>query len=297
MFSCLAIAVAMTSRQTALSQWNELNPRQQKYLALIYRVDQASEKDAKQGWFRGEERRPASEWRWLFYGELNFTESRLKSLLRAAGYVDPGTGSTFKALARRGLIECAGEVPALTIKMTKLGRRIVRVGMNMPTARRTRTPKGMLSQKAWCALTLAYQKREEGLASGPNDPYHYCQGIHTSVWERLINHNPPLVARPKSYRPTACGTLFYLRHYQRYREVYPEIDAPIPPETEAEIISQLKAPDGDKSALARVKRWHRGLKEASAEVKDASPSELHRFEKGQSVQPEQRERILNWLRR
>ena len=211
-FRRLAIAVAMTSH-TALSQWNKLNPRQQKYLALIYRIDQADEKNAKQSWFKGEERRPAAEWRWLFYGDLNLMESPLKRLLRDAGYVDQGTGSTFKALERRGLIECEGEVPELQIKMTKLGRQVIRVGKNKPTKPRTKTPKGMLTQKAWQALSDAYQQKDVW--------------VPPSILSRLTEHNPPLVSHSKTLHLTICGHLFYLRNCQRYREVYPQIDTPI----------------------------------------------------------------------
>ncbi len=91
--------------------------------------------------------------------------------------------------------------------------------------------------------------------------------------------------------------LYYLRNYQRYQAVYPEIDAPTPSETEAEIISELKSPEGDKSALARIKRWNRGLNETVAEIGDLNPFTLHRFEKGQSVDLGDREQILSWLRR
>ena len=272
----------MTS-QTALSQWNELNPRQQKYLALIFQIDQASEKHEKQSWFKGEERRSAAEWRWMFYGDLNFMESRLKSLLRDAGYVDPGTGSTFKALERRGLIECAGEVPELQIKMTKLGRQVIRKGTNKPTKPRTKTPKGMLTQKAWQAISDAFQQNEVW--------------VPPSILSRLAEHNPPLVTHSKALHLTTCGHLFYLRNYQRYRKVYPKIDIPIPSQTEADIMSELEAPEGDKSVLARVKRWDRGLKETAAEIGDISPSDLFRFEKGQPVKPKQQERILSWLKR
>ncbi|MEL6263840.1 MAG: hypothetical protein AAFO06_24410 [Cyanobacteria bacterium J06597_16] len=272
----------MTS-QTALSQWNALNSRQQKYLALIFKIDQDSEKTEKQSWFKGEERRPASEWRWMFYGDLNFIESRLKSLLRDAGYVDPGTGSTFKALERRGLIECEGEVPELQIKITKLGRQVIRAGTNKPTKSRPKTPKGMLTQKAWQAISEAFQQ---------NDVW-----VPPSILSRLTEHNPPLVTGSKTLHLTTCGHLFYIRNYQQYREIYPDIDAPIPSQTEAEFMSELEAPEGDKSALARVKRWGRGMKETAAEIGAIRPSELFRFEKGQPVNPEKREQILSWLKR
>ncbi|MEL6555437.1 MAG: hypothetical protein AAFQ63_18555 [Cyanobacteria bacterium J06621_11] len=97
--------------------------------------------------------------------------------------------------------------------------------------------------------------------------------------------------------PVGLGGERQLRNYQRYREAYPTIEASPPSEVKTEIIDKLKSPEGDKPALARVKRWGKGLKEVAAEIEAVRPSALRRFEQGQLVEPEEQEQILKWLSR
>src|SRR5919199_646270 len=74
--------------------WQELNPRQRAYLQALYDIDQAEEADRRRAAADGSfSRTPASEWRFLMYGPVA-PPSRLYSILRDAGLVDPGTGST-----------------------------------------------------------------------------------------------------------------------------------------------------------------------------------------------------------
>lgn len=86
--------------------WDDLNTRQQAYLTAIFDQDQENERNEQSQWSRGGRPRPAIEWRWMFYGlrpDLGI-ESPLRARLRATHQIDEGTGSTFEALAERGLI-------------------------------------------------------------------------------------------------------------------------------------------------------------------------------------------------
>lgn len=84
--------------------WAELNERQRTYLGTLYECDQATEEGRRQRAARGHwDRTPASKWRWQMYGPA---DSALYERLRAAGLVDPGTGSTWKALEDRKLVQC-----------------------------------------------------------------------------------------------------------------------------------------------------------------------------------------------
>jgi hypothetical protein len=55
------------------------------------------------------DRPKASEWRWMAYSEpipiLNKPASRLYEAIKKAAKIDQGTGSTFDALAARGLVQ------------------------------------------------------------------------------------------------------------------------------------------------------------------------------------------------
>src|SRR5918911_3531564 len=86
--------------------WQELNPRQSAYLQALYDVDKAEEADRRRAAAGGSfSRTPASEWRWMMYGPVA-PPSPLYQVLRDAGLVDPGTGSTWSALEVRGLCQC-----------------------------------------------------------------------------------------------------------------------------------------------------------------------------------------------
>lgn len=110
-------------------------------------------------------------------------------------------------------------------------------------------------------------------------------------------HVPPLVEEGnQQLRITVYGALFYIRSYEQYREVYPNVETRTPTKTEAAIMGWLKSTKGKEPMLAQVKRWSRSLEETAAEIGSSVSAEtLMRFENGQSVQPEQQEQILNWL--
>ena len=96
----------MTSSQGAPS-WAKLNERQQRYLQAVYEVDRVLETNVKLAGARGRwNSTPASQWRWMPY---NAAGAALLHRIQEAGYRDEGTGSTFAALERRGLVLCKYE--------------------------------------------------------------------------------------------------------------------------------------------------------------------------------------------
>src|ERR1700730_13788566 len=103
-----------------------LNESQQQYLQAVYEVDQAQEDAIKGLGARGQwNSTPASEWRWMPY---NAAGAALLHRIEDAGYRDEGTGSTFAALERRGLVLCKYEPgslggPILFVQITKAGRK------------------------------------------------------------------------------------------------------------------------------------------------------------------------------
>jgi hypothetical protein len=119
--------------------WADLNKRQQHYLQAVYEVDQAQEANVK--WLGSQGRwnnTPASEWRWMSY---NASGAALLRKIQDAGYRDEGTGSTFAALERRGLVLCKYEPatlggPILFVQITRAGRKMVRSknGTGAPSA-------------------------------------------------------------------------------------------------------------------------------------------------------------------
>ena len=83
-----------------------MNRRQQIYLKLIFEIDQHREalKRGEDGRRSGS--RSASQWRWIEYEEIFVGDSTtLRMRIKEAGEVDPGTGSNFKVLSMRKLIE------------------------------------------------------------------------------------------------------------------------------------------------------------------------------------------------
>src|SRR6266849_6302079 len=147
--------------------WGDLTKRQQHYLQAIYEVDQENERHEKSQWSRGGRSRAASEWRWMFYGTQSpaCNDSPLRRSLNASGLVDTGTGSTFKALEKRGYIRCRYPHPGtkvLDIQITPKGRKLVR---EVSEKASERLPIGTLRQWHWRALAEAWKGRPEGLRS------------------------------------------------------------------------------------------------------------------------------------
>ena len=114
--------------------WKELNRRQQIYLRLIFEIDQHREalKRGEDGRRSGS--RSTSQWRWIEYGEIFGNSTTLRMRIKEAGEVDPGTGSTFKMLSMRKLIEIRypyDDLRWLDCKLTKQGRAVVIAGLRL----------------------------------------------------------------------------------------------------------------------------------------------------------------------
>jgi len=93
-----------TTSAKARTRWRELNDRQRAYLEAVYRADQDEEAWQRSAWSRGGRAAPTDEWRWILYGSTVFNETPLRIALKEKNLVDPGSGSTFAALAERGLL-------------------------------------------------------------------------------------------------------------------------------------------------------------------------------------------------
>ena len=221
------------------TSWNGLNKRQQTYLQSVYELDQITEADIKYAAARGRwTRRPASEWRWMPY---NAAGASLLDKIQSAGYRDEGTGSTFAALERRGLVMCKYEADVLGlsilfVQITKAGRKMVREALAITPEKKL--PTGTLREWHWRALCRAYVRGEQGMGGYDND---LGDGFGYVSWNtclrlrdyRVKGQDRPLIREGRSCEAfaliiTAYGRQYYSENWQRYREMYPEVDAPVP---------------------------------------------------------------------
>lgn len=221
------------------SAWQELNDRQRQYLEVIYRADTEAEAAEAASWKRGWKRRPADVWRWLPYNLTNLgSPTPLKRRLLRCNLVDQGTGSTFDALARRGLILYEeGDGLMARIRLTTQGRKIARIGLGESAPKKL--PTGTLREWHWRALSALYA---DMLAAGIGFPEtNRVAGWNT--WLRLLEYKPeplaeerkhylnlPSMGRTSTYHLyiTEFGRSYYEQNWQRYRELYPEVEAPAP---------------------------------------------------------------------
>lgn len=238
------------------SKWDQLNKRQQQYLEAVYDVDQMLEANIKADAARGRwNSTPASVWRWMPY---NAAGASLLSKITDMGYRDRGTGSTFEALERRGLVLCKYErdflgFSILFVQITKSGRKLVRDGLNMKTPKAP--PPGTLREWHWKALVYAYKAGDQGVEEWP-------RGIGYQTVRRLVEYqvkgeDRPLVNWVKvqcepymrrrwpgdsgyltDIREVQCitsfGRQYYRENWQRYKEMYPDVEAPEPKKVESE---------------------------------------------------------------
>jgi hypothetical protein len=209
-----------------LEIWQTLNERQQHYLTAIYRVDQEKESYRKSLGADGNffDRKPAREWRKIHYYSANpflSSRSRLQQEI-GADHIDEGTGSTFEALAARGLIEVNR---ATHIWLTKQGRAVARAGLNERPARK---PKGAFSFSTWNALKTAYDAGKEGLQQ--HSSFCLYGKSAWATWVRLRDHKLRLVAERRDgpagdYRLyiTDAGRTFYEANLAVHQQLYPEL--------------------------------------------------------------------------
>jgi hypothetical protein len=239
----------MTSSRD-MPSWGDLNERQQEYLKSVFEVDQALEANVKLAGARGRwNSTPASEWRWMPY---NASSTALLRRIQDAGYRDEGTGSTFAALERRGLVLCKYEpgsigAPILFVQITKVGRKLVREGLGLKAPRAL--PTGTLREWHWKALVCAYQAGSAGVREWPKG---IGQGTLLRLEDyRIKGQDRPLIETARVpcepylrrrwpgddgvmstersvTRITPFGEQFYRDNWQQYRELYPEVNAPAP---------------------------------------------------------------------
>ncbi len=233
-----------------MTQWDDLNKRQQEYLKAVFDLDQSLEISMKQASASGDWNVPrASVWRWIPY---NASYSSLLQKITDLGYRDRGTGSTFEALERRGLVECRYERAAirgsiLYVQITKVGRKLVRDTFNLSAPKAL--PPGTLRAWHWRALAYAYQVGEAGIEAWP-------RGIGDMTVRRLKEYRvkgqdrpligwvewpcEPYLRRrwpgdtgvPSTVRDvltiTPFGRQYYQENWQRYQDLYPTVQAPAP---------------------------------------------------------------------
>lgn len=221
-----------------MSSWADLNGRQQQYLQAVYEVDQAKEGVIKGAGARGRwNSTPASEWRWMVY---NASGAALLRKIEDAGYRDEGTGSTFAALDYRGLVLCKYEPgslggPILFVQITKAGRKLVRDALSVKAPKAL--PVGTLRQWHWCALCRAYVRAEQGIGydKDTGDGFGY---VSWNTCLRLRDYtikgqDMALIREARREEQfalviTAFGQEYYRENWQRYRDLYPDVDAPAP---------------------------------------------------------------------
>jgi hypothetical protein len=234
-----------------MPSWADLNERQQHYMQAIYETDQEQEADERGMWKRGGTPRPASLWRWMEYGVFDGVGSTLYTKLYLRKLIDEGTGSTFNALESRGCITCKytwkrrdGGREALErflmLQITPAGRKLVRSATGAQ-AYQPGSP-GTLREWHWRAMVEAWKARTDGLKSEYGEDYGHT-GWNT--WLRLRDFKAgPLIEEYHTVgeylahvgystqihwlRLSALGEQFYRENWQRYRELYPDVDAPQP---------------------------------------------------------------------
>ena len=260
-------SVGRTRAVKDLSRWDSLNERQGAYLVAVYREDQREEAYQRSAFSRGGRAAPADQWRWILYGSSVVDESPLRMALETRDLVDGGTGSTFAALANKGLLLTrnssmhvrvagkVGEVEVLYVRMTRAGRAAVRVAISAGAVQseeaiqdlpegclpgETRLPSGTLRASHWRALARASAAGDEGLAGKYGD----YGGIGWQTWRRLEDYRDgPLVIEKETGPPrgapstpgpayvlsiTAAGRRLYETRLEEYRQRYPNIHAPHP---------------------------------------------------------------------
>jgi hypothetical protein len=249
--------VVKRTKASPVEAWQRLNKRQQMYLQAVFELDQAKEADKRYWAARGRwSSTPASQWRWMPY---NAAGAALLRRIQQAGYQDQGAGSTWEALERRGLVLCRyepgslGSGPILFVQITKAGRKLVREALSLKAPKAL--PVGTLREWHWRALCYAYVRGDQGIASDKDvgDGFGYVSWNSIlrlrdykvrGEWKPLVaekkipgEHSSELIGGvtfKQTYFTRLCitefGRQYYRENWQRYRELYPHVDAPEPHE-------------------------------------------------------------------
>ncbi|MBZ9752160.1 hypothetical protein GO986_12005 [Deinococcus sp. HMF7620] len=169
-----------------------LNDRQRQYLLAALEVDQHQERWHKLAFGRGdfdESRRPASDWRALPFGVLHGLGGPIPTMLRTECQgADEGSGSTWSALARRGLLTVQHrptyrhpDQPLPHITLTAAGRKHAR---ELKGEKPAPKPKGALSRATWKALAAGYRAGDQGLWDERGGSWY--GGVSWDMWLLLL---------------------------------------------------------------------------------------------------------------
>ncbi len=220
-------------------------------MKAIFEQDQAQERNEKKRAARTWNSRPADEWRWILYANTERGHTPLKQAIKDVGMVDPGTGSTFQALEDRGYIITRSEGATyhyrseliVHVRLTTKGRKLVREALGLQASKSL--PVGILREWHWRALVEAWNAGDDGVRDSRS------KGISWNTWMRLRDYKirgeeKPLVAEKKYYGEsrqiaigytqnyviriciTEFGKQYYRENWARYREMYPDVEAPEP---------------------------------------------------------------------
>lgn len=237
-----------------MATWTDLNERQQEYMKAIYETDQEQEEAERLRAAHYRRSRPADEWRWMTYADTERGYTPLKERIVDKKLNDPGTGSTFNALESRELILVRyegyiGEYSIPSIRLTTKGRKLVRQAIGYQPQKKL--PVGTLQEWHWKALAEAWKAGDEGII--PDSDGYYAR-IGWNTWLRLRDYkvhgeNKPLADEKgisitwhksetigiiTSYSQevrmviTEFGKEYYKEQWARYRELYPNVEAPEP---------------------------------------------------------------------
>ncbi|MES2461021.1 MAG: hypothetical protein V4671_10585 [Armatimonadota bacterium] len=122
--------------------WQQLNERQQAYLAVLYVAEQTKAVVFETPAYAKHPLQKGAEWRWCRYYTKDIKQG-LDGRITRLGMRDPGTGSTWEALAIHDYIEHRWEAPVermsgvggpsghddldhLSVKLTTKGRKLIR---------------------------------------------------------------------------------------------------------------------------------------------------------------------------
>lgn len=237
-----------------------LNARQRHYLLAAYQLDQQIEQQRRRDFARGmpdPERTPAAVWRAMPYGRWQHRVLEGKPPMPLRELLDPqlvssGTGSTWKALAERGLVEVSERTicfPSLSLReqydlphvsLTRAGRKLARelLGeVRPPRPKKPQPPEGLLPYLAWRALAAAYAQEPDGLVAvreGTPGGGRVLYGDLLFAWLEpllapgLLAARPPGSADPASYGLTVAGHAYYHQYFQVNQAAWPRVAAELP---------------------------------------------------------------------
>lgn len=236
------------------SKPDPLNARQHTYLLAALEIDQHHEHLHALAFRRGsfeESRRPASDWRAMPFGRFQDVRGCPPTPLRQeCGGADEGSGSTWAALERRGLVTVAerqphgalGDSTLPHVTLTPKGRRLARELKGETVQPKLR---GVLARSTWAALAAAWQAGPAGLRDDGGGWYgdmpwdtwlllRNRRGGDDLVEEFSVREPSPRQGDPGHHervsflRLTERGRAFYAERWAVNQAAHPEVDAPSP---------------------------------------------------------------------